>query len=109
MLMAFYVPPTVAEISNRTSEGIWPLAVKNLIGPKHDNHLFGADVCNVVRPTGHGFDDLAFVARGDQLMGLPRAHVAELEARNAFDQQKFLGFRVMVVPATGNAGMRIEE
>jgi hypothetical protein len=57
------------------------LAIKDLVGPQHDDHFVFTNIGDVVRPARHRFDDAAFTTLGDDLVGFAGDDVAEAEMR----------------------------
>ena len=94
--------------SERAGEGVRTLAVEDLVGPQHDDHLVAADVGDVVGPARHGLDDLGLGAAGHQFVRLSGLHVAELEARLALDDKELLGLGVVVVTTARDSRVRRE-
>src|SRR5690606_25439000 len=86
---------------NRAGEGIRVGSVKNLVGPEHTDQLILTYVGNIVSPTRHGFNNFRLGSRGIQLVELTRQHMPEAEACLPLDHQKLLGFRMMIMPASG--------
>lgn len=85
------------------------MAVKNFIRPDHHNHFAVAHIGNIMRPAGYGFHNLGLVSGDKKSAGLITNHMAKPETRLASDNQKLLGFAVMIVFAAGYAGIRSKE
>src|SRR5262245_41866983 len=107
------VPTIVATLSfvmsHPARHGVRPFPIEDLVRPQHDDQLFVPDVGHVVAPAGNGFDDLRGAVGDVQFMSLPRHKMAKGEARLAFDDEKLLGLRMMIVPSPRDPGVRREK
>ena len=79
--------------------------VKNLVSPQHDQHFISTRIGDVMRPPRNCIHDLGFIPRSCQLVCFPRQHMTKTKKPLPLDNQELLSLAMVVVSATGLAGV----